>query len=312
MKKNSRKHHYISQFYLKGFAENDHEDPLITVIDKIEKREFKTKAKGIAGIRDFNRVEIEGKEPDCIESELAIFEGNVATAVRAIQESNKFEGENRALILELIAMYAARNPFMRENIASILTHIYKSELYALLRNNNEIKEGLISILVNLYPEKGENISEEDIAKYVEEELTVDTATEYHIITESQMIISIVDLLDKRKWTLFYASSETGLFITSDSPVVLCWENSDAVPAMYRNSPGFALSNTVLYFPLSKNLALIGKFEGEDAIAPASETLVALINTFQVKCSKKQLYMPNTDFLFFTENEGIQKGERLLR
>lgn len=54
MKNLSRRHHYISQFYLKGFAKLGSKNPPITVINLKEKKYFKTTAKNIASIRDFN------------------------------------------------------------------------------------------------------------------------------------------------------------------------------------------------------------------------------------------------------------------
>lgn len=309
MKNVSRKHHYLSEFYLNGFAENTKNSLKITVINIKEKRKFKTIAKGLANIRDFNRVNIEGEAPDFVEMELSRLETRIANAIRSVHEDNKFESENRALILELIAMFAARNPSMRSKVASLLDQVNKNMLLKLLENDISMKEKLSSMLMELHP--GKDITNEDMKKYVIEELTVEIATEYHIFTECQMIVSMVECLNKRKWTLLQSSPETGFFITSDSPVVLCWENPDEVSAVYRNSPGFAMPNTVIYFPLSKKLALIGTFEGENKIATPNKIQVATANTMQIIFAKKQLYMPNTEFYFIDKDKRLQKGGRLV-
>jgi hypothetical protein len=311
MKNESRRHHYISQFYLKGFAKHGSKNPQITVINKHEKRHFKTTSKNLASIYDFNRIEIEGVQPDAFENELAKFESKAAHAMRSLHKNKKFEGENRVLILELIAMFAIRNPSIRNNIAGFLTNVKKTSLLTLLRSKPELKEGLILLIQKVKPEKRDNISDDDIKKFVDEDIIININTAYHLHTESVMIETILNLLNKRKWTLLQSPGNPHPFITSDMPVVLCWENPEEVPAMYRFHPGFGLPNTVVYFPLSQNLALIGKFDGEDVIAPPNETLVAASNTMQIMHAKNQLYMPHTDFDFLTTNEGIQKGKRLL-
>lgn len=310
MKNESRRHHYISQFYLKGFAKQGSKNPLITVINKHEKRLFKTTSKNLASIYDFNRIEIDGVKPDAFENELSKFESKAASAMHSLHESKSFEGVNRALILELIAMFATRNPSIRSNIAGILTDVNKSSLLMLLEQKNDLRKGVISLIKKVNPEKGDNISNEDITKFVKEDIQVDIDIAYHLHTESVMIEPILNTLAKRKWTLLQSSLETGPFITSDNPVVLCWEDPTEIPAMYKHSPGFGLPRTIVYFPLSQYLALMGKFEGEDVIAPPNETLVAALNTTQIIYSKNQLYMPHNDFNFLT-TEGIQKGKKLL-
>lgn len=311
MKNESRRHHYISQFYLKGFAKHGLKNTFITVINKNEKRLFKTTSKNLASIYDFNRIEMEGVKPDAFENELAKFESEVADALRSLHESKKFKGKIRTLILELIAMFATRNPSIRDNIAGFLSKVNKTTLLTLLRNKPEMKEGLISLIKKVKPDKEDDISNEDIKKFVDEDIIVNIDTAYHLHTESIMIKTIFHLLTARKWTLLQSSLDTGPFITSDTPVVLCWENPDEIPMIHRNHPGFGLPKTTIYFPISQNLALIGAFDRTDAVVSPNEKLVAVVNTMQIIHAQNQLYMPHVDFHFFTET-GIQKGSSLLK
>jgi hypothetical protein len=73
-----RKHHFVPQFYLRGFTgDNDQ----LFVVDRPSEKTFRTSPKNVAAERDFNRVDVEGLAPDAIEKALADFEGKVAPAL---------------------------------------------------------------------------------------------------------------------------------------------------------------------------------------------------------------------------------------
>ncbi len=82
----------------------------LTVANIAEKNYFETNPHNVGGVRDFNRVNIAGFKPDVLEGMLANFEGQVATALRRVAESRKFEGDDRVCILNLLALLAVRSP----------------------------------------------------------------------------------------------------------------------------------------------------------------------------------------------------------
>jgi hypothetical protein len=55
----AKRHHYVPQCYLKGFAE-DRDNPKLFVIDGKEQRSFCTAPANVAAERDFNRIEVDG------------------------------------------------------------------------------------------------------------------------------------------------------------------------------------------------------------------------------------------------------------
>ncbi len=63
----SRHHHYLSQCYLKGFTQGSSKKSKLTVIDLKEKKRFEIIPRNVGGMRDFNRVEIEGVDPEVVE-----------------------------------------------------------------------------------------------------------------------------------------------------------------------------------------------------------------------------------------------------
>ena len=63
----ARKHHYVSQFYLKEFLNSNKK---IHVIDVVRRWTCERNTRSIAMQRDFNRINIEGHAIDEIESHL--------------------------------------------------------------------------------------------------------------------------------------------------------------------------------------------------------------------------------------------------
>jgi len=65
--KSSRHHHYLSQFYLKGFTDGRSKKSKLTVIDAVTRKKFESNPRNVGGVRDFNRIEADGVEPDVLE-----------------------------------------------------------------------------------------------------------------------------------------------------------------------------------------------------------------------------------------------------
>jgi hypothetical protein len=104
-------HHFVPQGYLRRFADGIGRKARINVCDKVEKKCFSTLVRNIAAIRDFNRIDVEGHHPNALEDAYAEFEGPASEALVRIEKSGSFShGEDRDLVLNLVALLAARNP----------------------------------------------------------------------------------------------------------------------------------------------------------------------------------------------------------
>jgi len=86
---------------------------------------------------------------------------------------------------------------------------------------------------------------------------------------------VLKALMARKWEMHaIASEDVGCFVTTDRPVVLTWNNPEKIPPMYRESPGFGMPNTEVLFPITKNLIVIGSFQGKGGTMLATTPFVA--------------------------------------
>ena len=93
---------------------------------------------------------------------------------------------------------------------------------------------------------------------------------------------------------------------------MSWQEPDKVPPFYRQSPGFGLQGTKVYFPVSQDLALLGEFEGREGKIEATENLVAVFNSKMFFNVHKQVYAPKFGLKFYGKDDEILTGNRILR
>lgn len=308
----AKHHHYIPQCYLRGFTRNKSKNSKITVIDFAQKKLFETVPRNVGGVRDFNRIEIDGQPPDALEAAFSKFEGDLARCLKNFESSLLFEGEARNYILNLIALLAIRSPFRRENwrefIASVSEHIMDIEL-----SSKERWESLIRRMREDGKKVNEKITYEQVKEFHDrKEYDIEVSTERHIEMEVKGIDKILPLLSARKWLIIKASDLTGPFITSDNPVALFWKNPERVPnQMMRQNPGYGLRDTKILFPLSQNLLLLGDFDGRDGVTECSREEVASINSELISNAVNQIYASRKKFNFINMEGKIIAGENLV-
>ena len=98
---------------------------------------------------------------------------------------------------------------------------------------------------------------------------------------------IHDLLAKRSWMIATCDpTETGPLITSDRPVSISWTRGD-VPAFY--SPGFAMPDTEVTFPLGQRHALIGRWEDQPSQRDIGREGVAMLNGLTCLAADQHVY-----------------------
>ena len=114
-----RRHHFISQFYLKGFTD---ENGKIWMHDVRKLTSTHNHPQAIAYETDLNTVYVPGVKPDEIEDRISKFEAIVAPIFeKTIATETLPKGEELFRILEFVALSFARTPTMRRVVdASIV------------------------------------------------------------------------------------------------------------------------------------------------------------------------------------------------
>jgi hypothetical protein len=261
MANEARLHHYLPQFYLRGFSRSGAKKAKVTVVDLDRGRQYETSVKNVGAERDFNRIEAEGVAPDALEKAYSVFEDKVAQAIKRIEGSHRFEGDDRILVFNLIALMAVRHPQVRAqwtDTQAQLARIILSLTLATPERWEHTKAGM----------KADGIEVPDSVTYERMKEGLDSnkyqivvPTGHHVRNEMIGVDAILPTLMDRKWHMWVATDHSGPFITCNRPVTLIYKRGDTMPPILRNSPGFAMPETQLIFPLTQRLALVGEFEG---------------------------------------------------
>ena len=282
----TRNHHYVSQFYLKGFSKKGGTKAKLFVYDKKQQKYFQSNPRNIASKRDFNRISAKGKE-NYIEDHQSQMEAKIAIAFKNTIESNKYPSEeDLSYILTFMALVNLRNPKTRDIFDEVYTDI--ADKFSSMTMASEER------YINQCLQAG--IKQKDIIPYEKQKKFINDKSKYnvsinqevHIQREEKNIDYLSELLHQRYWYLVISNKTIGKFITSDYPVSLI--SLIKLPNMY--GVGFGMQKTEVTFPISKYLALIGVFEEYDNInksIPATKDLVETINRKTYILANKQIY-----------------------
>jgi hypothetical protein len=247
-----------------------------------------------------------------VEKALSCFEGEVATALRKLEDTPSFDGQNRHSILDLMALLAARSPERREQYGRQLEAEIKM-IMGLSLATKDRWESQTEQMKRDGIDLDETITYDDIKEFHEsKKYTIEVSREHHISTEFVAIEAIRRCLYARNWLLIKSTHESGPFITSDNPVVLTWNEPDKIPLLYRSSPGYGCRGTQVYFPISRRVAILGEFDGREGLIEGNRQLVAALNTKTLLFRNRQIYSPGIGFFLIGKAGYIVDGKQTLK
>ena len=307
----SRNHHYIPQFYLRGFLDPSCSKEQLCVIDKIKRQHFATSPRNVGSQRDFNRVDIPGKRTDAVEKLLAEIEREIARVLKYVEESATLpEDTDIDTLLYFVALLYGYNPQFRNNLSSFETTVHRQMSKVLLSSPESYES-----YSQQEREAGREVPEYEEAKQFVEGGNFDIRYGYghHLRYELQAINRILSLLCHREWSLFIAEEGAGDFVCSDHPVALVWiEDPPQNPDHPYNigDPGLAQSGTEMTIPLNRRMVLVGSFKIPSYVSTVGEKGIADVNDRTIRCAAKQIYCSNLDFKFL-DDEDIKSEKDLV-
>jgi chemotaxis regulatin CheY-phosphate phosphatase CheZ len=290
----ARIHHYVPKLYLRGFS-CDRKRRQVHVVDAIEKCAFVTNIQNVAAERDFNRLELDGVEPDALEVGFNDFETQVAAAIDRTCERDTFrDEEDRALIFNLIGLMATRNPRLRETMSNFTGRVVKMMMDIVLAEPERFESQMASAKKAGFMKAEAKADYAEVKAFHESgKYKIKVRREAQIALELSTHEKILPYIFDRKWTLLRAMPDAGQFITSDHPVCLMFTD----PELYRprQGIGYGLAKTEVLFPLAAGLALSGTFEGEEREFEADIITVANCNAAIIAHAERQVYACAPDF-----------------
>jgi hypothetical protein len=293
-----KRQHYVPRFYLKGFTGD--KDQLFT-INRPTGKSFRTSPNNVAGENFFNRVEVEGMDPNELEKALADFESEMAPALERIKEAKSLaKKEDRAHLMNLMAAIALRNPSRREVFSQIHDQLARRHFAAQFGTQASVDQ---AVAAGMLP-KGATVAE--LQKNLQDE-SFPIPKELIMAFEIDMHDPVTERLWHRKWQIVIANEGAGGFVTTDDPVCLRWTDGKGRGGL---SPGFGLEETEVLFPISTNVCLRGSFEGQENVIEADADMVGTINSLIISNARNQVYAHDHSFKFKNEAGALRSGATL--
>lgn len=290
----ARNHHYLPQCYLKGFAKSPSKKSQLHVFETKTGKSFCTCPRNVGAVRDFNTVELEGHPPDVIEKIFSQFESEAAKVldvIRACQEMPK--GEDFNILINLIAQLSIRNPHIRGTIKKFQNDVVE-RISDLTLASKDRYESTIAQMKESGTDIVDSITYEEVKKFHDgKQYTIEIANIRNIELEMTGIDAVLPTLAARRWTVVQATEMSGYFISCDHPVSLIWTDPKLQGGFY--PPGHGMKSTELVFPVVKEMALIGTFEGDSRTVKANEKLVASVNSLILSFADKHVYSSKSMF-----------------
>lgn len=270
-----KKHHYIPQFYLRNFLNNQDK---IFVFDKITKKISIQSEKGTFWEKFLYRVDFEKHEkitdqkiieqrkkswglsdvdisnekihPDMIEDDLLGLSENLnKPIIDKIIRNEKIDSKEKRELSSFISLMYVRNPVFLERIDNAEKRMYEGDLSYVITNEYIIDEFIKKELLTVPKEKLLNC-------YKNKNYRVKIPQEKKIFGMLSCAHILDGILYPQTFILLKCSKETS-FLTSDNPVFIYKEVNDILrDEMFGSGNTIIFGNEPYVFPISKEYVLV--------------------------------------------------------
>ncbi len=261
----TQRHHYLPEFYIKGFLNSNNK---LFVFDKLEKRIKKNEYSPKQIFFDWNRntLEIEGKKDDFLEKLYQDFESRVSPAYNRIKEQTgriHYDVNDIFNLLLLVSLTYWRLPKNDETAEDLVLNTPNKELFIKIYNKKTNEEASDDFYEKVKKRVG-FVEMYKLAKPIIDFLTLDIKN------------------DLENWVIFGANSDVKLHLLGDNPIV------------FRGIPEKNILQNEMIFPISKGITLYHtKGEKIRQIQPSDRVRVDIMVFLQ---SSRYVIGPNKDYL----------------
>ena len=301
MKKSARNHHFISQGYLAGFTEEGTRDSRLHVYDLASHSVFQTKPRNVGAERDFNRIDVDGQDPDVLERALGEFEGKAISIIRGIRTSGTLPNDvDFSYVLNLMALFIVRNPRRRRQMNDARHNVVRVIGDLLTSDKRLFEHHMAQAKENGFVPQDAEVAFPELGQFIrDDQFTTSVSTSESLWLELGGFDHALRLLGSRYWSLVTAGVGAPDFVTCDHPVTPVFKDSK------RHGPiGYELPETEVSFPLNTRQALLGVFKDPLALSiKASAGQVAAINGRTICHAARQVYSK-------TASVAVLKGGKL--
>jgi hypothetical protein len=244
-----KRHHYISRFYLEGFADSE---GLLSVFDRKDGTIRRQQPKDTTVVGHFYTFfDEQDRQRFELEKLFSVVETRAASALKTLTGGRRLSHEEREYLSLFIAMTAIRTPAALEEARLVREEIDRAEVKLRVSSEQQayaiVKEFLPSDTID---EKLREVAAEAYEMVSGDHFSVTVPHELARQMSLKQWALVAELLYKRDWTVVEAPAGHE-YMTSDSPAVLApLEGTEDRPL------GFGSSHAHVLFPLSRKLALV--------------------------------------------------------
>lgn len=282
----------------------------IYVIDMISGKQWQSNPESIAFQNDLYNIEKKHFKDDSLERAFSDEYESVVSPIIGEMATNKKlpTGDKFYKLINFIALMHCRVPSMIEHSVKPIKHAIKQTL-----KNTFVHKSYLEVVLNDLKLMGYDINNsEDYDKLKEfafsDRYTIEINQNYKMKLLLGKMKLIIPLLHMREWSLVFTDDSYGGFICTDNPVALV--SLERLPQII--SPGFGMKNTEITMPLTKNMAIVGRFKRYNQIVYASKNTLAAINSRSLMYSERFVFSAYEDFIFITKNGYIGNKDKMQR
>jgi hypothetical protein len=280
-----RKHHYLPQFYLRGFSADERS---IYQIEKLTGRHYGCQIKDTAAVRDFHEIDLDGiQDPHILEKSLAQVEAQLAEDLRSFLTEGISNAQALSGVVDLLSQLRMSIPAFKQHIDRSMTSNIRA-VAEMLERTGQLPE----------PPPGH----ENILRVENLKISVANWKCLEIMFDMAAAPDMLNIFRNMRATL-YRCTGNDFFVTCDQPVALLH------PTLAANNPygiGPAMKGVEISLPLSASALL--KLDHETG--PHSE---AVATSVDVKEFNRRTTIMAQSYIFTSDRpEMIAQQSALLR
>lgn len=305
MKKQTKRHHFVPQFYLRYFSiDGGHQ---IYVHDWNLSSPFKTNITNCSVIQFYYSIEYEdGRKVDTIEKYFSELEGRASKIFEFVSDGRySLNEEEMETLLVFVAFLMFRNPQFRDTVHDMKRRSAEA-IMSMLSSDKNLME---SELKRFEKESGKpvDVDIDEVMAFGRDpnRYKIEVHPNESLEIMFTMVERIYPKLAEMNW-FFAKGVGTKKFVTSDLPIGM---HNSKIPV---GSPvGIGMKYTEIYFPMNKDICLVGSWindveNGKTAMMP--ESSVDLINRIVALGAERSFYNSSIDQLLFEEFVRSKKGD----
>jgi hypothetical protein len=294
-----KRHHYLPQFYLRGFSNKGFGDKKgrVRTLDFIGQKCFTTSPKDVANIADYYTIQTpDGEGSVVVEKDLlARIDTESARIIGKIEKTHDLPtGDDWMKLCLFVASLQVRTPLFRQQNHELAQHMVD----VLAPGKDGDLEG-----VNPPEPSSGSVTFSDLKHLIQDEnLEVAIPRTENVVSMVKMIPQIAAIASQMTPYIFGAT-ENGRFITGHAPIHKFDSNDDRRQSRLMGV-GWATPEVNITVPLTQNCCLVLAW-GDQKLpqpTPANNSAVAGCNSSQFSICSQFAFAPDANFPFLWEDK----------